>query len=321
MNGSQPILRFDQFMNQALHDPEKGYYARRIAGVGRNGDFTTAPTLSNVMGRAIASWAAVAMKECGTFHLIEIGPGEGNLAAAVLEHLPFFTRLRTKLHLVETSRPLEQIQRKLLGNRTCWYRTPADALQACDGKAVIYSNELVDAFPVRCFQKTESGWKELAVRLGTPAEEILLDVDDLPSSSSFAIDHPVGQRVEVHESYRRWIKSWLQLWKAGQMLTIDYGAEAANLYHRQPRGSLRAYLLQQRLEGLSIYENPGRQDLTADVNFTDLFDQGREWSKDSNLRTFREFLAPFIDPNNPADAYLADGNGPGGAFLVLEQKK
>ncbi len=308
-------------MDHALHDPETGYYARRITGVGRGGDFTTAPTLSAVTGKAVAAWAAAAMKECGTFNLVEIGPGEGKLAAAVLEHLPWFTRLRTKLHLVETSQPLAEIQRKLLGSRAIWHRTPAGALRACGGKAIIFSNELVDAFPVRCFRKTESGWRELAVRLGSPAEEVLLNVDPLPLSSSFAVPHRIGQRIEVHESYHQWLADWIPQWKTGRMLTIDYGAEAGTLYHRRPGGSVRAYLLQQRLEGMAIYGNPGRQDLTADVNFTDLLDWSREWAGESTLRPFGEFLRPFLDPANPADAYLADGNGPGGAFLVLDQKK
>ncbi len=319
MSGNQPLLRFDRFMDRALHDPETGYYSRRITGVGRGGDFTTAPTLSRVTGKAVAVWAAAAMKACGTFNLIEIGPGEGRLAAAVLEHLPWFTRLRTKLHLVETSRPLAEIQRKLLGNRATWHRTPAEALEACGGKAVIYSNELVDAFPVQRFQKTESGWQELAVRLGPPVEEVLLDVAVLPLSSSFVGGHPTGQRIEVHESYHEWLVGWMPLWKAGRMLTIDYGAEAAELYHRRPRGSVRAYLLHQRLEGLAVYGNPGRQDITADVNFTDLRDWSRAWTHESTLRTFGEFLGPFLDPGNPADAYLADPSGPGGAFLVLDQ--
>ena len=37
-------MRFDRFMELALHDPERGYYARRIRGVGKGGDFTTTPT-------------------------------------------------------------------------------------------------------------------------------------------------------------------------------------------------------------------------------------------------------------------------------------
>ncbi len=316
----RPVTRFDHFMDRALHDPESGYYARRITGVGRRGDFTTAPTLSGVTGRAIAAWAAAALKETGTRHLIEIGPGEGKLAAAVLEHLPWLTRLRLKLHLVETSAPLAEIQRGTLGGRAEWHRNPAEALSACGGNAVIFSNELVDAFPVRRFQKTHEGWYETGIRRN-PLEEVLLDPTPLPVSSSFAIHHPPNQRIEVHESYRQWLDGWLPLWKAGRMLTIDYGSTADRLYHRRPQGSLRSYLFQQRLEGLSIYENPGRQDITADVNFTDLIDWSGTWAASSDLRTFAEFIRPHLDPANPADAYLADEEGPGAAFLVLDQKR
>lgn len=135
------------------------------------------------------------------------------------------------------------------------------------------------------------------------------------------VAHPPGQRIEVHESYHQWLADWMPGWKTGRMLTIDYGAEAAALYHRRPRGSLRAYLLQQRLEGPAVYGNPGRQDITADVNFTDLREWTREWLDEGTLLPFGKFLEPFLNPENPADAYLADPEGPGGAFLVLDQKR
>ena len=142
-------ISFERFMARALHDPETGYYARRIHSVGRRGDFTTAPMLSDAPARAIAAWAAEALRETGCRNLIEIGPGEGKLAAAVLKHLPWRVRWKTRLHLVETSAPLTDRQRQLLGKRATWHRSMIDALKACDGGAVIYSNELVDAFPVR----------------------------------------------------------------------------------------------------------------------------------------------------------------------------
>ena len=58
---------------------------------------------------------------------------------------------------------LAALQRKLLGRRAHWHATPAVALAACGGRAVIFSNELVDAFPVRRFQLAADGWRELAV--------------------------------------------------------------------------------------------------------------------------------------------------------------
>lgn len=311
-------ISFEQFMAQALHDPQHGYYARRITGVGRRGDFTTAPMLSEAPARAIAAWAVQAMRDTGCRHLIEIGPGEGALAAGVLKHLPWHVRWKTRLHLVETSTPLAERQRERLGRSATWHRQTRDALDACGGNAIIYSNELVDAFPVRRFQKTALGWQELAISLDEQrrAHESLLPPAPLPDSSGFLASHPVGQWIEVHDSYRRYLAEWLPSWKSGRMLTIDYGATAETLYHRRPRGTIRAYLLQQRIEGTAIYENPGRQDLTADVNFTDLQNWSQPWVREQTISSFGEFLQGSGDNRG-----LTDADGAGGAFLVLDQKR
>jgi SAM-dependent MidA family methyltransferase len=316
MHASAPIP-FEQFMAKALHDPSNGYYARQIRGVGRRGDFTTAPMLSSAPARAIATWASKALAETKCRNLIEAGPGEGSLAAAVFKHLPWHQRLRTQLHLVETSVPLAARQRELLGNRATWHRTMAEALAVCTGRAVIYSNELVDAFPVRRYQKTELGWQEMAIHFTPEREpqELHLPPAPLPASSNFLASHPLGQCIEVHDSYRRYLADWLPHWQAGRLLTIDYGGTADRLYHRRPNGTLRAYLLQQRLEGLAIYANPGRQDLTADVNFTDLQDWSRPWVSHQQLITFGKFL----ETHHATDSSITQPNGAGDAFLALEQ--
>jgi SAM-dependent MidA family methyltransferase len=319
INSGFPIS-FERFMEQALYDPRRGYYARRITGVGRRGDFTTAPMLSEAPGRAIAAWAARALRKCQCRDLIEIGPGEGRLAVTVLKHLPWRARWRLRLHLVETSAPLAELQRKTLGKRATWHPDVASALQACEGRAVIYSNELVDAFPVRRFQKTPDGWREIAVRFdeNRQAHESLFPPAPLPDSSAFQENHPTGQRVEVHESYHRYLQSWLPEWKAGRMLTIDYGALCDRLYHRRPHGTVRGYLLQQRVEGAGIYENPGRQDLTADVNFTDLLDWAGPWIQKQRVMDFRSFLARY---GGGKSSLTLETSGAGDAFLVLDQTR
>lgn len=93
-------IRFDHFMGMALHDPERGYYARRIGWIRRRGDFTTAPMLSGCSARVVAAWAAGALRETGCRDLIEIGPGDGTLAECVWRMLPWSLRWRTRLHLV-----------------------------------------------------------------------------------------------------------------------------------------------------------------------------------------------------------------------------
>ena len=313
------LIPFEQFMDRALHDPRHGYYARRIQAVGRSGDFTTAPMLSDAPAQAISRWATAALRETGCRDLIEMGPGEGTLAAAVLRHLPWHIRWKTRLHLVETSVPLMERQRKLLGKRATWHPSPGEALAACGGAAVIWSNELVDAFPVRLFQRTTDGWQEVTVDTGDgQIRESLLPRAPLPESSAFLDRHAIGQRVEVHESYHRYLENWMPSWKSGRLLTIDYGAENESLYHRRRHGSLRAYLLHQRLEGAAIYQNIGRQDITADVNFTDLQAWSRPWVSEQKLTTLRDFMAA---QGGTLPTALAEPDGAGDAFLTLDQKR
>jgi SAM-dependent MidA family methyltransferase len=315
-------ITFEAFMQAALHDPKRGYYARNIRAVGGGrADFTTVPMhFGETLARAVAGWAVDAMRKSGCRDLIEIGPGEGRLMRDVLRHLPWTMRLRTRVHFVETSAILEDRQRATFGRRASWHRNPQEALRTCDGKAVIFSNELVDAFPVRIFQKNAEGWRELGVEMddgGRVTREHLLDVESLPDSSIFEIPHTDGQRVEIHEAYHTWLAGWLPQWKAGEMLTIDYGDAAASLYHRRPHGTVRGYLLHQRVTGPDIYQNVGMQDLTADVNFTDLARWASPWCEADSPQTLSAFLRERVGNSAPHD--LTEEHHAGGAFRVLRQ--
>jgi len=305
-------------MDAALHDPEHGYYARRIRNVGARGDFSTTPTLSPALGQAVSQWVLGALRDSGSRDLIELGPGSGELAQAILESLPWHRRARLRLHLVETSEPLRKIQESRLGKkRVRWHRSAAEALGSCQGAACIYSNEFVDAFPVRRFKTTPAGWLEEFV---TPGESHWQLAADLPESSAFTRDWKVGQVVEVHESYHQWLRDTLPHWKRGRMLTIDYGNTVDQLYHRSPDASLRGYFHHQWVTGTELLERPGHQDLTTDVNFTDLI----EWAKPKLTVVSQfpqsEFIAPHVDTNRPADAFVADQFGAGGAFQCLDQR-
>lgn len=302
-------------MELALHDPQRGYYARRIRGIGSSGDFTTGPMISPVVARAIAA----RIRATGLRDVIEFGPGEGRLAAEVLRALPWWLRLRTRLHLVERSVPLRGKQQTLLGNKARWHESIGNALAACKGRAFVFSNELIDAFPVRRFRREVNGWSELFLLPG-PLES-WRPAKDLPPSGQFTRPYPPGQIIEIHDSVREWLAGWLPQWKQGEMVTIDYGTTGAELYHRRPRGTLRGYLLQQRMEGPAIYDNIGRQDLTTDVDFTDLATWAAPSITDSHLTTARDFLLPHADPTHPGDAALVDPAGAGGAFQVLTFSK
>lgn len=287
---------FEQFMQRCLHDPKYGYYAKNIRAIGSRGDFTTAPQLASAPAQAIAAWASKALRTHKIHNLIEIGPGMGTLSQQVLKHLPLTQRFTVKLHLVDSSPTLLAHQKNTLGNRASYHTSIHQALESCQGKAVIFSNELVDAFPVRLFEKSETGWKEVTLTHSKQQTlENLIEPAHLPESSIFRENFPTNQRVEVHESYQKWLYSWLPIWRGGEMLTIDYGNIAPMLYQRHPRGSLRGYLLQQRIEGHAIYQNQGLQDLTADVNFTDLIEWCAPFLHHQTPQKFADFIRPFAE--------------------------
>jgi SAM-dependent MidA family methyltransferase len=302
----------EKFMARALHDPVRGYYARNIRSIGARGDFTTAPQLSEAPAKAIAAWIARALRETKTRHVIEIGPGLGTLTAQVIRRLPFAIRFRSRFHLVESSPALAEHQKALFGNKVSHHTSILDALQSCAGEAVIFSNELVDAFPARVFRKNCGSWREVA--LDGSSQEILLPPAELPPSSIFPIQFKENQTVEVHDAYRLWLESWLPSWERGEMLTIDYGDDAEKIYHQRPQGTLRAYLLHQRLHGSAVFENCGLQDITADVNFTDLAAWSDPWLASSPSASFVDFIRTFADSSD--EQFL----GAAAHFRILFQK-
>ena len=319
----------EEWMRWALYDPAHGYYARRVRTVGREGDFSTAATLGPALAAAVAGWAA-RHRERGAWHFVELGGGSGDLAAGVLARLGWWARRGLRYHVVEVSEGLRKAQKTRLaawGGRVCWHGTLAEALAAAGGAALIFSNEFVDAFPCARWVYEGGGWRELRVAWPEGAAglvevvgEVVLETEQAATATA-AGSWREGQRVEVFLSYRRWLQEQLAGWQHGQMLTIDYGDGLPALYHRRPRGTLRAYCRQMRFEGAEVYARPGQQDLTADVNFTDLQRWGGELGLTTGFYgTQAEFLHRWLPAGMRADAAaMLDQDGAGGAFKVLEQ--
>ena len=325
---------FSAFMERALHDPERGYYARKIRAVGRGGDFATSATLSNQLAHGIAQWIMRGLKACpGVKAIIEIGAGNGNLLADVRRALGWWTRRCLSFHIVESSPVLRERQQRRDLKGTTWHADMTQALQACDGRALIFHNELLDAFPVILaeWQEKTAEWHEIwvlsrdGVVCGEDRRPLRLREDQQQRFSAlreWAAKSPPPsprQRVEIAAPAREWLGAWAPAWRSGMMLAVDYGDEFPALYHRRPGGTLRAYLMHQRIEGAGVYSNPGRQDITADVNFTDL----RGWCvaldwRELSFESQSEFLHRMgVQSGDQPSLRLADADEAGGAFKCL----
>jgi len=314
-------IPFHRWMAAALAHPEYGYYTTGIRDIGRRGDFTTWPVLDDGLGKAIAAWVRECRQAGASRSVIEIGAGNGLLARAVNKAFPFWSRL--DYHIVDISGPLRKEQMKnLRGYRVTWHESITDALRATKGRVTIFSNELVDAFPCRVLRKAEDGWEELHLRVTPQQFHTIWQPGAVAQSTALAMDFPVGQIVEVHESYREWCREWLPLWREGRMLTIDYGSTCADVYHRRPGGTLRAYAHQQKFTNMEIFRGFGKRDITADVNFSDL----QAWGEDMGLTTdtlqpLAEFVGDHLSPDAPAAEFLRQPGGAGEAFMALLQTR
>lgn len=337
-----PML-FSRWMELALFHPERGYYSRQITGIGRRGDFSTSASTNDALGTAIASWIKTKRNEMpDVTTVIEVGGGDGSLACAVLAELGWWTRRKLNMFIVERSPVLRKQQQDKVGaDRAQWFERIEDALAACGGHALIFHNELLDAFPITLVQWSAErrAWDKVYVEIGhgtvreftKPLEWYPTEYDCYSVLKEWSAlkppPHP-EQRCEIAKSVFEWIQNWSFHWKKGVMLSIDYGDVFPSLYDRRPYGTLRAYLMHQRLTGPDIYNNMGRQDITADVNFSDLIHWGTQlgWTH-APLQTQREFIqkhAPGIfdrASTDPGLAFLIDPEGAGTAFKVLEQQR
>ena len=323
-------------MREALYHPRFGYYTRHVRGVGRTGDFSTAATLHPALGWAVGAWANAHRAEVsrrGNWHLIELGGGGGQLAVGILCSVGWWARRGLCYHLVEISEGLRRTQRTALAgfaHKVQWHEDVQSALAVAEGRALIISNEFVDAFPcVQLVYDAESGdWREVRVRWPKDAEHPG-EVFGEWHGAVPTFEATGGQRVEMLPSYQKWLSGCVGAWKGGRMLTVDYGDVPPALYHRRPRGTLRAYCRHQHIVGPEIYRRFGQQDLTADVNFADL----RRWGDalglgQGSLSTQAEFLNRWLPSRRRkltnidlALAFLLDPEGAGGAFKVLEQTR
>jgi SAM-dependent MidA family methyltransferase len=84
-----------------------------------------------------------------------------------------------------------------------------------------------------------------------------------------------GQEAEINLQAPLWLEKMSSLLKRGFLMTIDYGCLAAELYDPWRRhGTLRCFYRHQLAD--SPYDNVGRQDMTAHVDFTSLIRKGNE---------------------------------------------
>jgi NADH dehydrogenase [ubiquinone] 1 alpha subcomplex assembly factor 7 len=263
-SGPMPVWRY---MELCLMHPQHGYYVSRDP-LGREGDFTTAPEVSQMFGELLGLWAASVWKAIGSpslLRLVELGPGRGTMMADALRALRVLPPLYQTLsvHLVEINPVLRDKQKATLtGVRSLAWHESIDEVP--DGPSIIFANEYFDVLPIHQMVKCETGWHERVVELdedgtlefGTAADpiprfEVLLPplVRAAPLGAVFEW-RPDAEIMKIASRVRD---------QGGAALIVDYGhlrSDAGDTFQAIARHSFTDPL-----------RAPGQADVTAHVDF------------------------------------------------------
>jgi len=255
------------YMDLASNHPDLGYYQVQNP-FGAEGDFITAPEISQVFGELLGLWLATYWQEAGRpspFRLVELGPGKGQLMVDLIRAtamVPGFLDA-ADIHLVESSEKLRAVQRQALPDLKLRWHDQFDTVP--DGPLFLIGNEFLDALPVHQLIKTETGWAERFLSLmddgklgftsgaATPALVDLIAGSDEASIGDVAEVSPV--RIALSGKLGERLAK-----DGGVALLIDYGAWA-----ERPTGdTLQAVFKHQTVDPLSM---PGVADITTQVDF------------------------------------------------------
>ena len=159
--GPIPVSRY---VALCLSHPEHGYYITRDP-LGTDGDFTTAPEISQLFGELVGAWLLKAWRDLGwpsPVSLGELGPGRGTLMADIWRVAKTDRAFAeaTAIHLVETSPALRERQIETLGKLGARSTHHNDLLSLPEHAMLFVANEFFDALPVNQFQKLGDQWSE-----------------------------------------------------------------------------------------------------------------------------------------------------------------
>ncbi len=295
-------ISFARFMEQALYHPVHGYYSSGRCAIGRRGDYFTSVSVGPLFGKMLAGQFAELWRALGRpndFVIVEQGAHHGEFAADVLEALrdgapEFFATLRYRI--AEPFSILRQRQQGVLrqfAGKTEWCAS-LEGMEPFSG--VHFSNELVDALPVRLLaaagvperrewherlvERTSCGFTFVHRRITDP--RLRVEVAKLPPP-------PRGPyETEINLAALDWIDALTPKLVRGMVLVADYGFSRHDFYApSRSSGTLQCYSDHRVLS--SPLEDVGESDITAHVNWTNLAERAEK----SGLR-----LGGFTDQNH-----------------------
>jgi SAM-dependent MidA family methyltransferase len=261
-------LSFHDFMEIALYHPQLGYYSQRRSPVGKEGDYVTSPAISPVFVHCLNGLIREFMirTDDAACSIVDIGCGDGSLIHSLYAAAPADVRERATFCGVDRS--LERV----VAQAGVAFATQLETLPPTDFQLLI-SNELFDSFPFARLVMRDEHLHELWVtdRDGTldwMEHEAEPRYDDYFAERGIELRD--GQFADLALEWEATYEDICRFVTRGLIVTFDYGYPEQQLFSGSARrfGTAAAYANQK--VSRDLLGNPGQQDLTAHINFTDL---------------------------------------------------
>ncbi len=267
---TKKLVPVDEFIEKVLYKPNVGYYTKKIP-FGSQGDFITAPTISNLFSEIITIWVVSTWEKLGkpkNFNFVELGPGDGSLAKVFIDTIKNFPDLNKSINifLFEKSDFLKNVQRKKLkGSKVKWINN-FDNINK--GPIIFFGNEFFDAIPIKQFLYEKNKLKEkyywihpvsglTEVYENAKKEDIRKIKEFKVLKNNRFIEFPKLGLIEMDKIVKK-IKKL-----SGGILLIDYGY--LNVLNKS---TLQAVMKNKKMNMNYLFKNLGRADITSLVNFS-----------------------------------------------------
>ncbi|KAL4703359.1 hypothetical protein ACJJTC_013125 [Scirpophaga incertulas] len=278
-----------EYMHIVTTNPTEGYYMKKEV-IGEAGDFITSPEISQLFGEIVAIWFYAETQKMGPgkpLNIVELGPGKGTLMVDLLRVLINlgYEAKDLSLHLVEISSTMQNMQANRLcishremdiesphnyegetisGMKVYWYN---DLKKVPNNFSWYIAHEFFDVLPIHKFEKGKDGWRELLIDIDE-AGKLFYRISGKETQAVKMLLRPpldTSGRTEIEISPRslgiaRQLAERVDQY-GGIALITDYG-------HEGTKGdTFRAF---HKHEVVDPLKNPGENDLTADVDFSQL---------------------------------------------------
>ncbi|MGV3490805.1 MAG: class I SAM-dependent methyltransferase [Devosia sp.] len=253
------------YMGLCLSHPRHGYYTQGRP-IGAEGDFITAPEISQMFGELIGFFIVNLWQQMGepkSFTLLELGPGRGTLMQDALRAASKADGFENALHLqlFESNALLKGEQEKRLGNYSPYWASELDAVS--EDPIFVIANEFFDALPIRQFMKTDDGWHERLIGLTDGQRAFGLSPTPIADSAAPPEVHGAfaGEVLELSTAAvdaMQAISRKVAL-QGGAILAIDYGYPLTQT--GETLQAVKAHAFADPLDA------PGEADISSHVNF------------------------------------------------------